>query len=156
MSSRCLHLLVVLATTLPACAPMAHTTPAIPRNHAQALEIPAPQTVVERALSDWIDNRGWWLAKRGRDGMIIAVSPTGSADGLVTRERWIFRIAGETVTVQSFLDYVRDGLWQTSDEVCATYRYFRENEALHEISVRAAGYAQARGGTLRPTPTRAP
>lgn len=128
-----------------------------PRNQAQVVAIEAPRAVLERAVADWIDARDWWLAGQNPDGTIIALSPTSSADGLVTRERWIFRVDGHTLTVQAFLDYVKDGAWRSSEQVCSSYRYVREHQALDELAARAARYAQANRGRVRPlTPTLAP
>ncbi len=141
--------LLLLVVMVPACGTMARPSRAAPRNQAQSLAIEAPRAVLERAVADWIDARNWWLARQKPDGTIIALSPTESADGMVTRERWIFRVDRSAVSVQAFLDYVKDGAWQSSDELCASYRYVREHQALDDLAARAASYAQAHRGQER-------
>jgi len=141
--------LLLLAVMVPACAPMARPARTAPRNQAQSLAIEAPRAVLERAVADWIDARDWWLARQNSDGTIIALSPAESADGMVTRERWIFRVDPRAVSVQAFLDYVKDGAWQSSDQLCASYRYVREHQALDDLAARAASYEQAHRGQER-------
>lgn len=147
---------VLVLAVLPACALVERPGPTRPRYQEQSQTIEAPRTVLERAVSDWIDARDWWLARQNPDGTIIALSPTESADGLVTRERWIFRVGEHEVSVQAFLDYVKDGAWRSSEEVCTTYRYAREHQALDDLAARAASYRQAHRGQARLTPRLSP
>lgn len=106
-------------------------------NEPQVMEVNADRAQLIQATEALIEEQGLWLLNANpKTGKIVAVSDTDSLGGMVTRQRWVFVIADGQVSVQSFLDHVKDGEWTSTDAVCETYGYAAERAQLGSIDAR--------------------
>lgn len=98
-----------------------------------------------RAVEATVVAQGWTIQRRDpHRGTLEIHEPVVGTDGFVTRQRWLVRVTGGTVSAQMFLDFHEDGRWKKYDIVCDGYDYTQEFAFLETVEQTAHTSVTAR------------
>jgi len=144
--------LTVLLTTVmfQGCATMGEQRYQTPRTPVRA----SPAQMLAAASRN-ADTKGWAVLRHDvREGVVEALTPVTTEEGVETREHWYFRADQGALTAERVFE-VRwspsDTTWVSTVIVCDSYEYSREHE---ELAAILAMLGEGRGTQLASRPAR--
>ena len=103
----------------------------------QRVPIEASQADLVSLVVEYASQAGWTVVRvrSGRPALVEMLAPEVHEGGVLMRDRWIFLLVDGDVRVEKRLEAMFDphGTWDSSDVVCSTYEYEREQRTLLEL-----------------------
>lgn len=136
--------MIIVAATTSACLGANSSSFRLKLNQAQIRSIDAGEGSLFAAVVANADEQSWVVEEANRaEGRVIVVTPSETAENLITRERWTFTVTDNQVSAQMVLEAAEGGDpttvldWESYEVVCAGYSYTNERTQLTRIAERA-------------------